>query len=97
MLHPMRYSILIFALAVTAVEAAETPSPRELQPTGTETVVRSPTSRVVPSAPMFRFEPKGDITTAELDQLKPYLSGKPLSAEDQKDLGPAMRHLRELK
>ena len=93
----MRYLVLVLGLFVAAVGAAELPAARELPPDAGDTVVRSPAVRIVPSAPMFRFEPKGDITTQELEQLKPYLSGKPLSAEDQKDLGPAMRHLRELK
>jgi hypothetical protein len=45
----------------------------------------------------LRFDPRPDITTDELEQLGPYLKGKPLHDEDRKALGPAMRHLREVK
>jgi hypothetical protein len=96
MLGAMRYSMLMLGLVAVAAQAATTTAPGDAQPADVETVVRSPAARVIPSAPIFRFEPKGDITSEELDRLKPYLSGKPLHAEDQKDLGTAMRHLRAL-
>ena len=57
---------------------------------------RSPTIRELPDPQRFRFEPKADLTTQELEQLGPYLKGKPLHEEDRQTLGPAMRHLREI-
>jgi hypothetical protein len=83
--------MLIFALLASAGNAAET------QPaTDGETLRLTPSIRPIPSARTFRFEPRADITTEELDLLGPYLKGKPLYDEDQKALGSAMRHLREV-
>jgi hypothetical protein len=88
----MRPMILALALLASASNAAET------QPTPDgETVLRTPSIRPVPLALTLRFEPRPDITTDELEQLGPYLKGKPLHDEDRKALGPAMRHLREVK
>jgi hypothetical protein len=88
----MRPMILTLALLASASNAAET------QPTPDgETVLRTPSIRPVPLAPTLRFDPRPDITTDELEQLGPYLKGKPLHDEDRKALGPAMRHLREVK
>ena len=61
-----------------------------------ETVRRSPTIRAIPNPQRFRFQPKADMTAHELEELGPYLKGKPLHDEDRKSLGPAMRHLREI-
>jgi hypothetical protein len=62
-----------------------------------ETISLKPSARPIPLARTLRFEPRVDITTEELEQLGPYLKGKPLPDEDQKALGPAMRHFREVK
>ena len=86
--------ILTLAVLASASNAAETqPTPIPDQ----ETIRRTPTIRSIPLAPRLRFEPQPDITTEELEHLGPYLKGKPLYDEDRKALGPAMRHLRELK
>jgi hypothetical protein len=87
-----RQLILTFALLANVSNAAETqPAPER------ETVSARPSIRSVPLTPMLRFEPKADMTAEELEQLKPYLSGKPVYEEDRKALGPAMRHLKELR
>ena len=84
--------ILPLVLFATVSSAAEpTPIPAD------NTITRTPSIRSVPLARTLRFEPQPDITTKELEQLTPYLKGKPLNAEDEKVLGPAMRHLREVK
>jgi hypothetical protein len=88
----MRLTMLIFALLASAGNAAGT----QPAPDG-ETLRLTPSIRpILPSAHTFRFEPRADITTEELDLLGPYLKGKPLYDEDQKALGSAMRHLREV-
>ena len=90
----MRHMIVILGLLATASNAAETqPTP---MPDG-ETISLKPTARPIPLARTLRFQPQVDITAEELQQLGPYLKGKPLTDEDQKALGPAMRHLREVK
>jgi hypothetical protein len=90
----MRHIIVILALSAGASHAADT----ELPPApDLETVTRKPAARPIPLPRTFRFEPKGDLTTQELDQLGPYLKGKPIYPEDERTLGPAMRHLREVK
>jgi hypothetical protein len=81
------------ALLTSASHAADT------QPTPaaeTETVYRKPSIRTIPRARTFRFAPQADLTSQELDQLTPYLKGKPLLAEDEQALGTAMRHLKEV-
>jgi hypothetical protein len=85
-------TMLAFALLANAGHAAET----DPAPDG-ETIRLTPTARPVPLARSFRFEPRPDITSGELDALGPYLQGKPLYDEDRKALGSAMRHLREVK
>ena len=90
----MRHMIFTLALLASASNAAET------QPTPTpdgETISRTPSVHTVPLARTLRFEPRADITPQELEQLGPYLKGKPVNPEDEKALGPAMRHLREVK
>lgn len=88
----MRHTIFTLALLASASNAAETqPMP------GDETSSRTPTIRSIPLARTLRFEPRSDITTQELEQLAPYIKGKPVHAEDEKALGSAMRHLREVK
>ena len=88
----MRQLMLTLAVLASVSNAAETqPTPEG------ETVSVKPAIRSVPLTPMLRFEPRPDMTADELEQLKPYLSGKPLYEEDRKALGPAMRHLRELR
>lgn len=90
----MRHMILALALLASVGHAAETaPTP---VPDG-ETISRKPSIRPIPLARTLRFEPQADMTTRELEQLTPYLKGKPLHAEDEKALGPAMRHLKEVK
>jgi hypothetical protein len=88
----LRISTFTFALLATAVTAAE-PQPAA----DAETTRLSPSARPVPLPRNFRFEPRPDITSIELDSLGPYLKGKPLYEEDQKALGTAMRHLKEVK
>ena len=86
--------IVVVALLASASHAADTqlpPSP------DLETVTRKPAARPIPRARTFRFEPKADLTAQELEQLGPYLKGKPLYLEDEQALGRAMRHLREVK
>jgi hypothetical protein len=90
----MRPLILTLALLAGASNAAE-PQPAPMPEGGT--VTRTPSIRSVPLPRTLRFEPSADITTQELEQLTPYLKGKPLHAEDEKALGSAMRHLREVK
>ena len=86
--------VFILALLASGSNAAETePTPI---PDG-DTISRTPTIRTVPLARNLRFEPRSDITSQELEQLGPYLKGKPLLPEDEKALGQAMRHLREVK
>jgi hypothetical protein len=90
----MRHILLVvLALLVGTSNAAETgpPPARDL-----DTITRKPSIREIPRARTFRFEPKGDLTPQELDQLGPYLKGKSLYPEDEQALGPAMRHLREV-
>ena len=86
--------IVTLALLAGASTAAET---EPLPPSDTETITRKPSARPIPLAPRLRFEPKADMTPQELEQLGPYLKGKPLYPEDEKALGAAMRHLREIK
>ena len=90
----MHYIIAILALLAGASHAADAllpPAP------DLETVTRKPEARPIPRPRAYRFEPKVDLTPQELDQLGPYLKGKPLYPEDEQALGPAMRHLREVK
>ena len=85
--------IVTLALLVSASHAADT------QPAAapdTETVYRKPSIRTIPRARTFRFAPQADLTTQELEQLTPYLKGRPLLPEDEMALGSAMRHLREV-
>ena len=90
----MRHIIVTLALLAGASNAAETQPP----PThDVETITRKPAARPIPLARTLRFEPKADMTPQELEQLGPYLKGKPVYPEDEKALGPAMRHLREVK
>lgn len=90
----MRQTILALALFAGAADAAQTqPAP----PPELDSVRQSPAVRTMPLAPTLRFEPQADITTRELEQLGPYLKGKPLYEEDRKALGPAARHLREVR
>ena len=79
------------ASASNAAETQPTPIPAG------ETISRTPAIRTIPLARNLRFEPRSDITAQELEQLGPYLKGKPLLPEDEQALGPAMRHLREVK
>jgi DMSO/TMAO reductase YedYZ molybdopterin-dependent catalytic subunit len=88
-----RPMIALALLASTSNAAQTEPTP----PSDPDTVRRSPAVRTVPLAPTLRFEPQGDITTQELEQLGPYLKGKPLYEDDRKALGPAARHLKEVK
>ena len=90
-MRPMVFALALLAGASNAAETAPPPA-RDL-----ETVTRKPSIREIPRARTFRFEPKGDLTPQELEQLGPYLKGKPLYPEDEKALGPAMRHLTEVK
>lgn len=90
----MRPIILGLTLLAGASYAADT---QPLSTPDLETVKRTPAVRPVPLAPTLRFEPRSDITTQELEAIAPYLKGKPLNAEDEKALGPAMRHFREVK
>ncbi len=90
----MRRMIFTLALLASASNAAETPS---APTTGDETISRKPSVRTVPLARNLRFDPRLDITPQELEQLGPYLKGKPVYPEDEQALGPAMRHLREVK
>ena len=92
----MRHTIFAFALLASASNAADTPPAPVPIPDG-DTVSRIPSIRPVPLARTLRFEPRPDITSRELEQLSPYLRGKPLHDEDEKALGSAMRHLREVK
>jgi len=87
----LSHMIFTLALPASAGNAAET------QPTPSETISLKPSVRSVPLARTLRFEPKADITPQELEQLGPYLKGKPVHADDEKALGSAMRHLREVK
>lgn len=85
--------VLLLSLGATAhAGEAETPPAPDV-----ETVKRVPTIRAITTPQRFRFAPRADMTTAELDQLRPYLDGKPLYEDDRKTLGPAMRHLQEIK
>jgi hypothetical protein len=85
-------ALLLVMLGGTASAAeSEAPPPAEL-----ETVRRAPTVRAMTVPQRFRFAPQADITTQELEQLRPYMDGKPLHEEDRKALGPAMRHLTEI-
>ena len=90
----MRYLIITLALLAGASHAAET---EPLPPSDIDTITRKPAARPIPLARTLRFEPKADMTPQELEQLGPYLKGKPVYPEDEKALGPAMRHLREVK
>ena len=85
-----RAGIVALALLSSAAFAAD--APVEL-----ETVRRAPEARSVPLAPTLRFQPQADISARELEQLEPYLKGKPLHEADREALGRAMRHLREVK
>jgi hypothetical protein len=88
----MGTTMLALALLANAGHAADTdPAP------DSETIRLTPSARPVPLARSFRFEPRPDITSGELDALGPYLKGKPLYDEDREALGSAMRHLREVK
>jgi hypothetical protein len=90
-----RYIFSMLGLIAGVSSAAEPPPvPGDAD---RETILRSPAIRTIPVARTFRFEPQTDITTDELARLEPYLSGKPLYDEDQKALGTAMRHLREVR
>src|SRR5687768_8759034 len=89
----MRHMILTAALLAAAGHAAET----QTTPPDSETISRKPSIRAIPLARTLRFQPQADMTTQELEQLTPYLKGKPLHAEDEKALGSAMRHLKEVK
>lgn len=85
--------MLTLLLAAGAAGAAESETP----PPDLETVRRAPSVRAMATPQRFRFAPQADVTTQELDLLRPYLDGKPLHEEDRKTLGPAMRHLQEIK
>ena len=91
---PVRYLIVTLALLATAGNAAE---PEPLPPSDIETITRKPAARRIPLPRKLRFEPQADMTPQELKQLEPYLAGKPVYPDDEKALGPAMRHLREVK
>lgn len=90
----MRALVLLLVLLGGVASAAEREAP---PPSGLETVRRAPAARAMTVPQRFRFAPQGDITTQELEQLRPYMDGKPLHEEDRKALGPAMRHLTEIK
>ena len=92
----MRYTIWILGLVAVAAFAAEPQPDSPATSTETETILRSPSVRPITPPRMYRFVPQGDITSDELARLKPYIAGKPLPEDDQKALGSAMRHLREL-
>jgi hypothetical protein len=83
--------MIVIATGTASAADAEAPRAPEL-----ETMRRSPTIRAIPNPQRFRFEPKADMTAQELEQLGPYLKGKPLYDEDRKALGAAMRHLKEV-
>lgn len=89
----MRYLILTLVLLAGASNAAEVdpPPPRDL-----ETIKLKPSIREIPRARTYKFEPRGDLTPQELEQLGPYLKGKPVYPADERALGPAMRHLKEV-
>jgi hypothetical protein len=89
----MRAPTLMFLALTGAANAAETEAP---PPPDLDTIRRAPTVRAITVPQRFRFAPQGDVTTEELDRLRPYLDGKPLYEEDRKALGPAMRHLKEI-
>jgi len=91
MMRRIIFSLVLLASASNAAETQPTPVPEG------ETVSRTPSTRTVPLARTLRFEPQADITPRELEQLGPYLKGKPVNPEDERALGPAMRHLREVK
>ena len=85
--------MVALALLTSAGHAADTqPTPAP----DSETIYRKPSIRTIPRARTLRFAPQADLTSQELEQLTPYLKGKPLLAEDEKALGAAMRHLREV-
>jgi hypothetical protein len=85
--------IVVVALLTSATNAADT---QPTAPPETETIYRKPAIRTIPRARTFRFAPQADLTSQELEQLTPYLKGKPLLAEDEQTLGTAMRHLKEV-
>ncbi len=86
------------AHALALLAGASNAAGTESHPTrDADTITRKPSARPIPLARTLRFEPKGDMTPQELEQLGPYLKGKPLYREDEQALGPAMRHLREVK
>lgn len=86
--------IVTLALLTSASSAADTQSTAAPD---TETIYRKPSIRTIPRAPRtYRFTPQADLTTQELEQLTPYLKGKPLLPDDEQALGSAMRHLREV-
>ena len=91
-----RYAILTLGLLGVSGVAQPQPLPAPAD-TERETISRTPSIRTIPAARTFRFVPQTDITTEELARLEPYLNGKPLYDEDQKALGTAMRHLKELR
>ena len=93
----LRYMISMLSLLASTSNAADTQPAQMPADTSGETISRTPSIRTIPVARTFRFEPQLDITTDELAQLTPYLSGKPLYDADQKALGSAMRHLKEVK
>ena len=88
-IHALTFALLLSGGVASAAES-EASSP-EL-----DTVRRAPGVRAIAVPQRFRFAPQADMTTQELDLLRPYLDGKPLHEEDRKTLGPAMRHLREV-
>ena len=89
----IRLILVLTLLASTSNAADMQPAPLPESSQG-ETITRTPSIRPIPIARTFRFVPQTDITTEELAQLNPYLSGKPLYDEDLKALGTATRHLR---
>ena len=94
----MQSRTLLAGLVAAGLAVLASAASAQVQPTpDVDTVIRTPSIRSVPLARTLRFEPRPDITTQELEQLTPYLKGKPLNAEDEKTLGSAMRHLREVK
>ena len=92
MIRLCAHSVLVLLAGTAQAGDSEAPPPSDR-----DTVRRSPAIRAIPNPQRFRFDPQADMSAQELEQLGPYLKGKPLYDEDRKTLGPAMRHLREIK